>query len=353
MTTKGKSLVIAQNLRNGIISGKLPAGTKFETIPKFAAAHGTTIATIGKVFGMLENEGLIERVNGLGVFVKKRAGRRYAVVFDSKAEFGVFAHKAVFMQCFIEECLRRNAEYVVFENIDSETDCMRVRKVLLESPYDAIIVSSRGFARGIDKYLKNIPIQALGLYEYKWMNRYITFSSNWILSAGEKLRKAGCSRIALVTIENDRDQWMDESRHTASDIYQKMCSSSGGIMRKDDLYVAKVSPREGYIATCRFLDSLVCGEKAGMIVTDSILTHGAISAILQRGLTPMQDIMIVSHANKGAVLSEFPLSVWTYEADIAQQAEWTFRFLEEYGKAKTAEPFFKEIPLTFQKPQGK
>ncbi len=352
MTTKGKSLVIAQELRGKIGSGELPPGTKFETIPKFAVSNGTTIATIGKVFDMLEKEGLIERRNGSGVFVKKRPSRRYAVVFDSKAEFGVFAHKAVFMKCFMEECRHHNAEAMSFENVDTENDCQQVRKAFQELSYDGVVVSSRGFAQGIEKYLRNIPIPAIGLYEYKWMKRSVTFSFSWMTDAVKRLRAAGCTRIAAVFNNEDWTAWAREGYPTASDIFRELCSDSGGTMQKRDLYCSPLSPREGYCTACRFLDSLKPGERPGMIVTDSVLTHGVISAVLQRGLTPMKDIPIISQANLGSVFSEFSLPVWTYKLDVSAEASAVFQMFQNSGPEADGVPQIMRIPLTFHKIEG-
>ena len=69
MQRKNKSQYIIHDLRKKILSGELPKNYQFETLPKFAASMGTTVATMDKVFTVLQNEGLIERINGKGIFV--------------------------------------------------------------------------------------------------------------------------------------------------------------------------------------------------------------------------------------------------------------------------------------------
>ncbi len=346
MTTKGKSLVLAQELRAEILSGKLPEGSKFSSIPKFAVERRTSIGTISKVFAILEKEGLVERRNGSGVYVKKRPSRRYAVVFDSKAEFGIFAHKAVFLQCFLAESRVRNFKFTIFDCVDSEEDCLAVRRALQELPYDGVVLASRGFADGIKKYLKNIPVPAVALYSYKGVCRDVGFSVEWVLSAAERLRNAGCARIAMISGEDHPEEWSRPLKRQ-SDYFHDLCVRDPQTFRKNDFYDSGITPQDGCRSGLRFLDSLPAGVRPGIIVTDSILTQGVISAALLRGLLPMKDVPIASHANKGAALTSFSLPVWTYEADISRQTAAVLRLLEDRGTGErhVALPLvFRELP---------
>ena len=231
MTSKNKNLRIARDLREMILSGEYPVGSKLEPLSVLAKKFSTTVVTLSRSFGILENEGLVERVNGLGIFVKGQAKHRFAVVFDSNAEMGFFARKAVFMKYFIEYCRANEYEYNVFQNIDTDRDCDSVRKFLRENSCDAVLVSSRTFAAGAAGYLNGIPAAAIGLYPYKYMETTLCADIAWVKGAFEYLQKNGCSKIALITAKDDSHLWKDPALPDVKDIYRDLCTEYSGICK--------------------------------------------------------------------------------------------------------------------------
>lgn len=311
MLKQSKSQYIVHELREKILSGELPKGYKFETLPKFAASMGTTVATMDKVFAVLQSEGLIERINGRGIFVIGKSKRHYVLVFDANAECGAYGHKAFFVQKFSEECRRNDIKFTIFENIDSDADCLKVRRFLLDNPCDAIGLASQGFADGIKKYMRDINISVIGLYRYLTIKNSVTYDRSWLNEANLILRQHDCSSVALITGETHTRQW--ESDESFSERALKE-----GFIAEEDIYRCDWRPREGYKAALDFLDkntTLPCG----IISTDSILTLGIISAILQKGLKVMEDVMIISHINSGSILAEFPVPVLKCVCDIDEQ----------------------------------
>ena len=156
MGNKGKSIELAQLFSEKIRSGEWKDGEKLCPIHKLAEEYRTAVATISKTLEILEKDEMVERVNGRGVFVRGKKKIRIAIVFDSVAEQGAYAHKSSFMHIFREKCLVQDVVFTVFENVDRASDCMLVRKHLTDNIYDAILVSSGYFAIHQEKYLKNI-----------------------------------------------------------------------------------------------------------------------------------------------------------------------------------------------------
>ncbi len=320
-------------------------GTRFATEKELCAEFSVSRMTVNKVVCELVKEGFLERFPIRGTFVKQRASRRCAVVFDSEAEFGVFGQKAMFMKNFISECRKRNFDYSVFENVDTEEDCLLVRKSLLETSCDGVIVSSRKFAFGAGNYLQGIPVPAVGLYPYKWLKRCVSFDRGWVARAGKKLLEAGCTRAAFIAFAVNWQDFGNES--ILLHYFRELHALAPRAFLKKDLFESELSPRGGYRSAERFLDSLSGGERCGIIVLDAILTQGVISAVLQRGLRPMKDVMIVSQANRGASLAEFSLPVWTFEADIAEQAERVLEVME-MKRAGSDAAIHETIPMIFK-----
>lgn len=318
MTEKGKNLRIAQSLKERILSGGYPIGSKLEPLSELTKQFNATVVTMSRALDILENEGLIERVNGLGVFVKQQVKFRFAVVFDSKAEMGLFAHKAVFMRYFIDYCHENGYEYKVFEDIDTVRDCNRVRKFLRENSCNVVLISSRAFAAGSAKYLHGIPIAAIGLYAYKDLATCIHSDTAWTIGAYEYLLKRGCKKIALLTNSDQMHLWQKPEIITQEEIYGNMCNIHPDYFESGVFCRADLTPRSGYEATCSLLEKMPEDQKIGIVVTDSILTHGVISAALQKQYRIGDDLMIVSHALNGFNLCQFAIPVITVQDDISR-----------------------------------
>lgn len=344
MTEKGKNLRIAQALKERILSGGYPVGSKLEPLSALTKQFDATVVTMSRALDVLENEGLIERINGLGVFVKEQVKHRFAVVFDSKAEMGLFAHKAVFMKYFIEYCHENGYEYKVFEDVDTVRDCNRVRKYLRENACDVVLISSRAFAAGSAKYLHGIPIAAIGLYAYKDLETTIHSDTEWSYHAYQHLIDHGCEKIAVITSNDQMHLWQNPSLITQEEIYGNMCARYPEKCDPEFFCATELSPRGGYSAACKLLDKVPAGAKIGIVVQDSILTHGVISASLQKRYNIGEDLLIISHALTGFNLSQFSIPVISYQSDIKQQIALIDESVKEYHKKKELK---KGIMTTF------
>ncbi|MBP3394899.1 MAG: GntR family transcriptional regulator [Lentisphaeria bacterium] len=350
MSSKGKSIELAQGFREKIRSGEWAAGTKFEPIQKLAADCGTSVATISKVFEILENEGLIERLNGLGVYVREQVKYRFAVIFDSRAELGAFAHKAIFMKYFIEKCRSGNMSYTVFENVDTPSDCLRVQKQMKTNIFDIAVIASRCFAEHCKKYLKDIPVFPIGLYPYKWLKCTTSFTNDWIQDAAHRLRQYGCSRIALLNHTGDTASWEAPEVMTFEGRYRELTAEAPGIFQETLYKESDTSPRGGYNMARELLRENADCDKLGIISVDSIFTNGIISAIFQSRNSLWKDVFLVSHANKGSLLSDFPVPILTYEADIEQQCGRIFQLAAQYFTTGKRPAGISMLPVAYHDP---
>jgi GntR family transcriptional regulator len=60
---------IVDQLRHQIVSGQLPPGTQLVSVRDLAAQLAVNPMTVSKAYTILEERGLVERRNGIGVFV--------------------------------------------------------------------------------------------------------------------------------------------------------------------------------------------------------------------------------------------------------------------------------------------
>lgn len=349
MGNKGKSIELAQLFSEKIRSGEWKDGEKLRPIHKLAEEYRTAVATISKTLEILEKDEMVERVNGRGVFVRGKKKIRVAIVFDSVAEQGAYAHKSSFMHIFREKCLVQDVVFTVFENVDRASDCMLVRKHLTENIYDAILVSSGYFAIHQEKYLKNIPILVIGCYAYKWINFYMKFQ-NWLEDAVTYLLDHGCDKIALIDHEGEAADWLHPREISVADIYQNMLRKDPEHFSQQLYKQAARSPRGGYIATRElFSENLDC-KRLGIISFDDIFTSGVISAIFQSEKKLWEDVFLATHGNEGSNLSEHPVPLITYRANITAECNSIIDTVKEYVKTKKQPVGAIVCPVEFYSP---
>jgi GntR family transcriptional regulator len=65
---------LADHIRERILQGEWPAGSRIPSEAELHAAHGISRITIRQALAELEQERLIERAPGIGTFVRKRVG---------------------------------------------------------------------------------------------------------------------------------------------------------------------------------------------------------------------------------------------------------------------------------------
>ena len=333
MGPKGKSIELAQIFSEKIRSGEWKDGEKLLPIHKLAEEYQTAVATISKSLEMLEKNGMVQRINGRGVFVRGKRNLRIAIVFDANAEQGSNAHKSSFMQIFRAKCRERNVDLTVFENVDHAADCMLVRKHLTENVYDAILISSSYLAIHNEKYLKNIPILAIGCYAYKWLNYYMRFEC-WQWRAAEILLKQGCDKIAMIDHVCDASAWThpDESETAVS--YADLCVKDPEHFSEKLHKRVGLSPRAGYNATRELFEENKDCKRLGIISYDDIFTSGVISAIFQSDKKLWEDVFLVTHGNEGSNLSDHPVPLITFSSNITEECDHIFEAVEEFVKTK-------------------
>ncbi|MDG4831471.1 winged helix-turn-helix domain-containing protein [Solwaraspora sp. WMMD1047] len=72
MPTKPKWALIADHIRDQIASGQLKSGDKLPSTAQLRAEHGVSAGVVRQAVLVLQTQGLVQGVHGLGVFVADR-----------------------------------------------------------------------------------------------------------------------------------------------------------------------------------------------------------------------------------------------------------------------------------------
>ncbi len=134
---------------------------------------------------------------------------------------------------------------------------------------------------------------------------------------------------------------------TFEDHYRKLMTEAPEIFQESLYKNAETSPRGGYNMTCELLRENADCDKLGIISVDSIFTNGVISAIFQHRNSLWKDVFLISHANKGSLLSDFPIPILTYNSDIELQCDKIFELAKEYFSTEKQPTGIAMLPVTY------
>ncbi len=74
MPAKAKWAQLADNIRGRIESGELAPGDKLPSTAQLKLEHGVSATVVRQAILVLQMQGLVEGVHGVGVFVAERPG---------------------------------------------------------------------------------------------------------------------------------------------------------------------------------------------------------------------------------------------------------------------------------------
>lgn len=167
-----KSSNIRELIKQRILSGQLPDGTQLPPVRQLAMEYAVSYLTMSHVLDQLEDEQLILRVHGRGVFVnyqpEKLPSRHYRVLL---IYHGLDAIMPVFLDKLLNFFCTRHAELTLLEisMLDQLSSAERQEKLreFLSTPADLLIADGSYYLpfKEIDKYRANFR-------KFVFFNRY-------------------------------------------------------------------------------------------------------------------------------------------------------------------------------------
>ena len=154
----------------------------------------------------------------------------------------------------------------------------------------------------------------------------------------------------MIDHEEDAEHWIHPNEKTIYSIYHDLIKKDP-VHFSESLYKkSELTPRDGYRIGCDLFKENKDCKRLGIISHDSLFTNGMISAIFQNERRLWDDVFLVSQANKGAYLSDFPVPLITFSADIARECELIFELIQEYRTTKQHPSGARIVPVDFFTP---
>ncbi len=297
---------LAEALRTEI-SERYQPGDKLEPQNSLAKRLNVSLMTVREAIGILVEEGLVERRHGSGTYVGDRTvGQVVAVLMELDMAHPrtsyYFTHAAQMLRLMIaEEGLQvrlYSGHLKPGEKGTGQTTCTEFLKDLHEDRIRAVVAPAGLPGAQLFEELKRRDISVVA--NEGWApNRVLADRKELVAEGVDFLVRSGRTRLALMSWgQPDVKSFYESLKQHAIDVRDEWVRSE---MEPTMVGAGWEEFREIWLAHDQKPD--------GILVTDDMLFADAKTAILQLGIEVPADLVVVSHANRGAGMHDpFPVA---------------------------------------------
>jgi DNA-binding LacI/PurR family transcriptional regulator len=305
---------IALSIKKSIVDGQLGHNGKLATVRELATLYNTTKATIQQALTQLANEGLIDRQQGSGIFVKVSRQKTLAVVFDRQITDPNTTMYCSQLLIEVENSLAESGwSRKCYIDVSSKTTADEFEQAVLTHRFDGLIVCSRWVAENYLPRLAKAGIPCVGAYPYQTMDRWVFFNYNECSQRGvNELVKMGAQRIALVAGHDPQGIQQEMEKGYRQGLLEAQRPMDDPMVR-----VVPVTEEDGFRAFNELWDQSVRPD--GIIITDELICKGVIRGVISRGIKIPEELHIASQMT-AMPKNPFALPVIQLQMDVAEQA---------------------------------
>jgi len=312
--------VLAARLREKILSGELPPGTRLPTTAQLATQWNTYVSAVHTALATLTREGLLVRKNRKGTFVRFPDDRLSRIgilapnqLWESTSEFLFIREVFLLLEKHLTE---RNIQTTIWfetrKGNRSNTPLASLARSVQREEVQAIIALSAGeYNAG---WLNELPVPVTGFSQC--LNHRAVFSNQQFFRlALAHLKENGCRSALLLSALHDEGHIR---------LFEKMAAEAGIATPQQSMFAPWRHPQPmdeyGYNAILKLRE---CGERPdGLIVYPDGIARGAMLGISMSEWRIPDEINVIFHRN-AEVPFLCPLPV-TYIENSCQSCVETF-----------------------------
>ncbi len=343
MTTSAKSSnAQLRNKQSEIIrevtqlARRLGPGIKLPTMHELSKSLGVTITTLDRSLGKLESQGVIVRRAGSGIYVSDRLLEvRIGLIFGHD----IFqTNSSPLFALLLKHCEKRAAagheRFSVYLDTPGLTGSYRgetihhdLQEVLEQGKLDGLLLLMKRNDEQ-ERLLRKYDVPMVALTDSPQGPGSVTIDARQYIDLGVKtLCDRGCHSLGLLGIlPTHRAMFCDAAERHGAQIADQW------IVCPEPQHYPKYNTHESLGRD--FAADMIsrCGRDGlpdGLVITDDILARGACAGLDSLGVSPGNNLMIASHANKDSdALADWEDKLILIEVDIQEIVEAMFSILE-------------------------
>jgi DNA-binding LacI/PurR family transcriptional regulator len=342
---------IATVLRGEILARYKP-GVRLETTAALAERFQVSRLTISQALVILNKEGLIESRKGSGVYVKESEDRRHVAILmdhdlsDPRLSF-FFVRVSQQLRDLFQSQGYPCRLYVGRTSAAELTPTLSCREFVEAAQANqlrgvAVVLGVKHSEWTKPALLNKVPVVGPPEYEYGVESDNLEM----VRQGAEQLIKAGRRKIAFMA-------WQEKKNNNGGGWVQALKASlrKAGVPVRDEWIRREVHPSRPRAGWEEFREIwMASGEKPdGLLVTDDLLMREATAAICETRARVPEQLMIVTHANRGSGIY-YPFPVWQMEYDPDAYARMTGEMLVALIRKETPNRRRRTLPFQWVTP---
>ncbi|MGE9291012.1 MAG: GntR family transcriptional regulator [Puniceicoccales bacterium] len=348
--------VIAENLREKILTGKITAGTELPPTAQLAERWNTSNSTAHIALKNLVKEGLLERRHGSGTYVRERprALKTIGIYFSnpeiwSKGQYGFYRS----LQGILEkEISRRGYEIVVFvdrrpQRAQREVLASLVEAVTKDEIQGLIIPMANAF--NLSALLK-LPVASAVITGAKDLSNKINLNDRKFFPKPlSHLKKKGCKTVGLITSvhSNNEPGSLPTDTEYFVDSFLAEVERNGMTTKEDWIRQPRTHTHNqtkfGYKAAKVLFESDDIPE--AIICYPDMTVRGLITAALELGIHKSHEIQYVLHQSIGVEMF-CPFQAAWLQTDTVKAANGLIDLVESQYAGEKVTPI--HVPSRFK-----
>ena len=343
---------IASVLRKEILAHRKP-GERIETTAGLAERFQVSKLTISQALVVLNKEGLVESRKGSGVYIKEREENRHVGILmdhdlsDPRLSF-FYVRVSQQLRDFFRSHgyrFRLYAGHTAAAEVTPTLSCTEfVEAAQTNQLLGVAVVLGAKHAEWIKPAVLNkVPVVGPPEYECGVQSDGLEMVRQGV----EQLVKAGRRKLAFMAWQEEKTglSWVQEF---------KASLRKAGVPVRDEWICHKVHPSRPGAGWEEFREIWLSSEEKpdGLLVTDDLLMREATAAICERRVHVPEQLMIVTHANRGSGI-HYPFPVWQMEYDPDEHARLLGEMLVKLMRGETLERRRLTLPFRWVTPTVK
>ena len=352
-----ENLTKGQILRNGLraLISRHESGARLPTVAQLCNRFNVSIVTLDRALHALEQEEIVQRKHGSGIFVARTIGQKtIGIVYDFDASHpGAPPFFPVFIREIQARAAAKNERVRFYFNVSPGKTGAPSCEVLLNDiqahRLHGIIFIDTEISRLGDWFAKQtIPCATFTRRSAIPWRIQIDYAR--LINCGVRaLIKQGCRRIGLLAFP-----WADQTDSDKNlNAFRKAMAQADLPVRPEFIVIPFKKPYRGAISKQSFEEAAFCaindllvgvqsrtgrtiGFPDGFVSVDDTLTRGALMAFQKNGFTVGRDILVATHANVGSpALLGFENDVTLLQIVPALIVDELFKMLEDRMNGKS------------------
>ena len=313
-------------------------GNKLPTVRALCRTLGVSKSTVNSALEELQDMGILWRKQGSGIYVSDQVDKKcIALVFGENVfEFGQSPFYSMLLDHSRQRAASHDEKFSFYLDTLSADEGQPAHHDLVDALerrrlHGVLLVSRRSAEQVAWMHAQGVPVVSMTIGCFTEPNCVEPDYAELIRMGTRTLAGQGCQRIGLIS-----SLGLSTEARLQNAAHREALAECGLPLREEWIWEqpgagpsAPITAEEqGYWALMKLLET---DRHAldGVVITDDMMTRGALVAAQKLGLTIGSDLKIATHANKGsALLREQEPAINLLEIDPVEIVEAMFGMLE-------------------------